>query len=112
MKRFWMNESGALLSFELLLLLVIVVIGVSVGMVILRDAVVTDFQNVAAAVNSLDPGYAWSGLAYAGTMSGAYVNGSTDATAFAAGAGTIVDAVAGAAPTPTPLAATPALVTP
>ena len=59
LKKLWLDEGGALLSVELILLVVITVIGISVGMVVLRDAVVTQFQSLAAAVESVDTGYAW-----------------------------------------------------
>lgn len=81
LKKLWMDEGGALLSVELILLIVITVIGITVGMVVLRDAVVAEFQDVAAAVSSIDPGYGWAGLVYTdlnGTTAptNAYVNGS------------------------------------
>jgi hypothetical protein len=76
LKKLWMDEGGALLSVELILLVVITVIGITVGMVVLRDAVVSEYQSLAAAVNSIDTGYGWSYLEYAGTNSSAYVNGS------------------------------------
>ena len=81
LKKLWSDESGALLSVELILLIVITVIGISVGMVVLRDAVVTQFQSLAAALESVDPGYAWGSLEYAGTNDSAYVNGSVYSTA-------------------------------
>jgi hypothetical protein len=77
LKKLWLDEGGALLSVELILLVVITVIGITVGMVVLRDAVVSEFQDLAAAVNSIDCGYAWSGLTYTdNTVTGAMVNGS------------------------------------
>ena len=98
LKNLWLDEGGAVLSFELMLLLVIVVIGVSVGMVILRDAVVSEFQCVAAAINTLNPGYMIADLQYTGTSSTASVDG-TDASlatlGIAAGTGQIVDSVVG-----------------
>ena len=76
LKRLWLDEGGAVLSVELILLIVITVIGVSVGMVVLRDAIVTEFQDLAAAVNSIDTGYAWRALQYTGANDTAFVNGS------------------------------------
>jgi hypothetical protein len=86
MKSLWLDEGGAILSFELMMLLVGLVIGVSIGMVILRDAVISEYQCVAAAVNSLNPGYAWSDLIYDGGTSSAMVNG-TDASVTTLGIG-------------------------
>jgi hypothetical protein len=80
MKSLWLDEGGAVLSFELMLLLVGLVIGITIGMVILRDAVISEFQCIAVAVNALNPGYAWADLQYDGNgVSGAMVNG-TDAS--------------------------------
>ena len=69
LKSLWLDEGGAVLSLELVLLLVILVIGATVGMVILRDAVVCTYQRVASAVDSIDPGFGWTGLEYVGAGS-------------------------------------------
>jgi hypothetical protein len=113
LKSLWFDEAGAILSFEFMLLLVILVIGISIGMVILRDAIVSEFQLVAAAVNSLDPGYGWAGLVYTGTSSGAYVNGSQDVgPAAEGGTGLILDVVVGTAPEALPIVVTPPVISP
>jgi hypothetical protein len=67
LNKLWLDEGGALLSVELILLIVITVIGISVGMVVLRDAVVTAFQDVSAALNSMDPSFSLDGLVYEST---------------------------------------------
>jgi len=79
LNKLWLDEGGALLSVELILLMVITVIGISVGMVVLRDAVVTEFQDVAAALDSIDPGYGISSLSYESIngTSTAFTNGAT-----------------------------------
>jgi hypothetical protein len=80
LKKLWLDEGGAILSFELMLIMVILVIGISIGMVVLRDAVISEFQCIALAVNSLNPGYAYADLLYAGNLGAeAMVNG-TDAS--------------------------------
>jgi hypothetical protein len=112
LKGLWLDEGGAILSFEFMLLLVIVVIGISIGMVILRDAIVTEFQLVAAAVNSLDPGYGWGPLTYIGTSSGAYVNGSQDTVPAVPGGGLILDSVEGTTPDALPIVITPPIISP
>jgi hypothetical protein len=108
LKKLWSDESGAILSFELMLIMVILVIGSSLGMVILRDAIISEFQCVALAVNSLNPGYAIADLAYAGNLAipNAMING-TDASittmAIAVANGVIVgDIAAGGIVTPAP----------
>jgi hypothetical protein len=101
LKNLWLDEGGALLSVELILLMVITVIGISVGLVVLRDAVVSELQIVASAVNSIDPGYAWGSLEYVGVTSGAFVNGSafdSGAINVGVGFGQIKDTVNGTAP--------------
>ena len=87
LKKLWLDEGGAVLSVELILLLVIVVIGISVGMVILRDAVVSEFQWIAAAVNSLDPGYQIAGIGYENAFGPAAYTSSTDASGGILGIG-------------------------
>jgi hypothetical protein len=99
-KRFWSDESGAVLSFELMLLLTTVVIGSSVGMVVLRDATVAELQRAAAAINALDPGYMISGLVYISANNGsAAVVNSTNASdmtlGIGPGSGQILNSVVG-----------------
>ena len=106
LKKLWLDEGGALLSVELILLIVITVIGISVGMVVLRDAIVTEFQDLAAAINSVDPGYGIAGLSYenlSGTSS-AYVNGASydPSTALNGGPVAIESSVIGELPMDSP----------
>ena len=95
LKKLWLDEGGALLSVELILLIVITVIGITVGMVVLRDAVVTEFQDLAAAVNAIDCGYGWGSLTYVDNgTGGAVVNGSIyDSSLQTPGTGLINDEV-------------------
>jgi hypothetical protein len=64
LRKLWLDEGGAVLTTELILLLVITVIGISVGLVVLRDAVVSELQMVASAINVIDPGFGWTDLVY------------------------------------------------
>jgi hypothetical protein len=108
LKKLWLDEGGAILSFELMLIMVILVIGITLGMVVLRDAIISEYQCVALAVNALYPGYAIADLQYAGNLAipNAWIAGSdaTSATlAIAPGNGIIIgDISAGGAVTPTP----------
>jgi Flp pilus assembly pilin Flp len=116
LKKLWLDEGGAILSFELMLIMVLLVIGISIGMVVLRDAVVSEFQCIAAAVNTLSPCYGWADLTYAGTASAAWV-GATDASnavlLIAGGTGQILDVVASDGITnPADLVAPPAITSP
>ncbi len=73
LKRLWMDEGGAILSTELILIMVILVIGMSIGLVALRDAVDAQLADVAAAIAAINPAYEWAGLVYngEGTLYGA-----------------------------------------
>jgi Flp pilus assembly pilin Flp len=66
LKKLWLDEGGAVLSVELILLLVIVVIGIVVGMTALRDSIDFKFVELAEAVNRINPSYAVGGITYAG----------------------------------------------
>jgi hypothetical protein len=76
-KRLWLDEGGAVLSAELILLMVILVIGVSVGMVVLRDAIDAQLTEVALSIAGIDTSFSYDGLVYTeasgGTGGGAWV---------------------------------------
>jgi hypothetical protein len=74
MKRLWSDESGAVLSVELILLLVLVVFGIGVGLTVLRDAVLVKLCDVANAIGALDTSYAFYGLTYTSVIDGADVS--------------------------------------
>ena len=61
LKKLWLDEGGAIISAELVLVMVIVVIGMIVGLVALRDAVVTELADVATALGSLNMTFAIAG---------------------------------------------------
>ena len=56
MKRMWMEDEGVL-SFEWILLLTLLVIGVVGGVAAARDAIVDEFGDVAQAIITLDQSY-------------------------------------------------------
>ena len=58
----WRDERGAVISVELVLVATVVVIGVVTGLVSLRDAIVTELGDVAAAIALLDQSYVISGV--------------------------------------------------
>lgn len=74
MKKLWMDESGAILSVELILIMVMVVIGLVVGLKALRDAVVAKLADVAAAVAAIDPGYGYGGITYLSVGTGQFAS--------------------------------------
>lgn len=63
MKSLWMDESGAVVSAELIIILTILVCGTVVGFTTLRDALVTELGDVANAIGSLNQSYSFGGVA-------------------------------------------------
>ena len=52
--RLWNDESGAILSAELVLIMTILVIGLIVGMSELQDAIVNELNDVGEAIGALN----------------------------------------------------------
>jgi hypothetical protein len=82
LKRLWLDEGGAILSAELLLLMVILVIGLTVGMVAVRDAIDSQLGELALSIAAVDTGFGFTGLAYEDTLS----NGTTPSSGYVGGA--------------------------
>lgn len=61
--RFWCDESG-LLSFEWILLMTLLVIGIVGGTAFLRDSIVIKFGNFTGAVGKLDQSCGYNGCPY------------------------------------------------
>ena len=61
LKRFWNEETGALISAEFVLVATILVIGVVTGLSTVRNAVVTELADVASAIGSVDQSYSFGG---------------------------------------------------
>jgi hypothetical protein len=62
LKRLWKEQDGFVITSELLLIVTILVIGLIVGMVAVRDAVVQELGDVAAAIGALDQSYQYNGV--------------------------------------------------
>lgn len=62
LRKFWNDDAGVIISAELVLILTIVVIGVLVGLVSMRDAVVTELHDLSRAFSSLNQSYGYSGF--------------------------------------------------
>ena len=75
--RLWRDESGFVISSELIFIMTIVVIGLLTGLVTVRDQVLLELADVADAVSELDQSYAFSAI----TASVGSVAGSTFADA-------------------------------
>jgi hypothetical protein len=80
LKKLWMDESGVVLSTELILIMVILVIGLVTGLTALKTAVLIRLGDLAGAIGSIDVTYGFSGSGYvsgaANLTSDAYTNGS------------------------------------
>jgi len=74
----WKDEAGFVISSELLIIVTIMVIGLIVGMVAVRDAVVQELADVAAAIGALDQSYQYNGVSNtcsaAATQGGQFVD--------------------------------------
>lgn len=60
--RLWRDEAGVIISAELVLILTIVVIGVLVGLVQLRSAIVTELHDIGVAFSHLNQSFAFTGF--------------------------------------------------
>lgn len=60
-KRLWGDESGFVVSADLILISTILVIGLLVGLVSLRDQIVQELGDVAVAVGNLNQSYSFAG---------------------------------------------------
>lgn len=62
LNRFWSDEAGFVVSTELILIATILVIGMLVGLVSVRDQVVQELADVAEAISDIDQSYAYTGI--------------------------------------------------
>jgi hypothetical protein len=63
MFRLWKEETGAIVSAEIMLVATILVIGVVVGLKSVRDSVVTELADVAQAIGNVNQSYSYSATA-------------------------------------------------
>ena len=62
MQRLWNEETGAILSAEVMLVASILVIGVVAGLSSLRDSVVTELADLAQALANVNQSYSYGGV--------------------------------------------------
>jgi len=62
LKELWSDDEGALIAMEFLFIATILVIGLVVGLVGVRDAIVTELTELGNAILALSQGYTISGL--------------------------------------------------
>ena len=67
MKKQRKKEAGFIVSAELVLIATILVIGLIVGMVAIRDALTAEMHDVAEAIGALDQSYFFEGILDTGT---------------------------------------------
>ena len=62
MKQLWQDETGAIVSAEIVLVATILVIGMVTGLASLRDAVIEELADVGAAIGAMDQSYTVCGV--------------------------------------------------
>jgi len=78
LKKLWMDEGGAILSAELVLIMTLLFCATAVGISTLRNALVTELADVAAAIGNLNQSYSVGGIS--GHHSNCSAQAFTDAT--------------------------------
>lgn len=77
--QFWVEEDGAIISSELILVLTILVLGMIVGLATLRDSVVAELADLAAAIGSVNQSYSFAGLSgHSSSTAGSFFVDATD----------------------------------
>lgn len=61
-RQMWNDQRGALVSTEFLFAATILVIGIIAGLVLVRDAVVVQLEELASAIGALQQCYSFAGL--------------------------------------------------
>ena len=61
LKQLWLDDQGAILSMELILIATILVLGLIVGLTSLSNAVITELADIGAAIAALDQSYSYGG---------------------------------------------------
>lgn len=62
LKNLWMDESGGLICAELVIVMTLLMCSTIVGISALRDAIVTELADVAAAIAALNQSYSVGGI--------------------------------------------------
>ena len=60
--RLWVEDAGAVVSAEVMLVATVLVLGVIVGLKSVRDSVVTELADVAQAIANVSQSYCYSGV--------------------------------------------------
>ncbi len=62
LSRLWKEEDGAIVSSEIVVVTVLLVLGMIVGLQSVREAVVTELADFAAAIGSINQSYSFAGI--------------------------------------------------
>lgn len=77
--RLWVDDAGFVVSTELVLAATLLVIGITVGQVTLRDAVVTEIVDLSAAINDLNQSYSYTSVTgHSSSVAGSQFTDDTD----------------------------------
>jgi len=77
--RLWNDEVGFVVSAELVLIATILVIGMIVGLTTIRDQVVSELADIAAAFSDISQSFAYSGVTgHTSSTAGSNFNDQTD----------------------------------
>lgn len=78
-QQFWNDESGFVVSTELVLIATVLVLGMIVGLTTLRDQVIAELADVAAAMSNTNQSYSYSGITgHSSSTSGTYFDDNRD----------------------------------
>ena len=93
MKKFWNDEAGFIVSAELVLIATILVLGMIVGLVSVRDQVVQELGDIALAIGVINQSYSFSGITgHTSSTAGSMMDDASDvcdSTADSAGASSV-----------------------
>jgi len=78
-QQLWNDENGFVVSTELVLIATVLVLGMIVGLTTLRDQVIAELADVAAAFSNSNQSYSFSGITgHSSSTSGSSFNDNTD----------------------------------
>lgn len=79
LNRLWNDQAGFVVSAELVLIATILVIGLIVGWATVRDQVVQELGDVAAAISDINQSYTWSAVTgHTSSVAGTFFDDTTD----------------------------------
>ena len=79
LNRLWNDQAGFVVSAELVLIATILVIGLIVGWATVRDQVLQELGDVAAAISQFNQSYSWSAVTgHTSSVAGTYFDDTAD----------------------------------